>query len=687
MNHGEVSALSPRRIGRGARKLVLPIALMLPTSIQAIEFSKGDVFGSFDTTLSYGIGVRMSDRNPNTVGAANGGTGFSVNVDDGNLNYDSGDIFSNVIKFTSEFELNYKDVGAFVRGTGFYDFENKEGDRARTKLSDRARDLVGSRARFLDAYGWYRFDVGDSPGEVRIGEQVLSWGESTFIQNGINSINPVNVSALRVPGSEIKEALVPVPMVVLTMAPTDNTSFEFFYQLDWERTEIDPPGSYFSTNDFVGQGTINQGGDRVVLGRGTYPDGAIPGNGFRSVADTFQAVPRAGTREPSDSGQFGVAFRILAPALNDTEFGLFFIKNHNRLPLVSGITGTPQGALAARAIATSTGGQVAGTVLQALTQGATQAQATQQGIAVGQTLGQTSEQATVIAETTAEQGALDAVSLGAITDAATDAYARTAFYRTEYPEDIKLFGASFNTQLGTTGIALQGEMSYRWDVPVQINTIELIGAVLGAIEPTAANANQIGNFSGQFETDVPGFTELDILQFQTTATKVFGPIWRANSAVLVGEVGVTHILDYPSQSAGGPNDKGLRLNGPNTELGGNPALVPGANQAFAGQQLGPEHFVSETSWGYQLRGQLLYNNAIGPINLLPHIAWRHDVDGISPGPGENFLQGRKAILVGLGATYLASWRADLSYTEFFGAGDFNLLGDRDFVSASISYSF
>ena len=41
---------------------------------------------------------------------------------------------------------------------------------------------------------WKGFDVGDNAGDVRFGNQVLSWGESTFIQGGINTINPIDVS-------------------------------------------------------------------------------------------------------------------------------------------------------------------------------------------------------------------------------------------------------------------------------------------------------------------------------------------------------------------------------------------------------------------------------------------------------------------------------------------------------------
>jgi hypothetical protein len=649
------------------------VVLGISTPVRAIDIGKGELLGSLDTTLSYGLSTRVAERDSRLVSVANGGAGYSSNVDDGNLNYDNGDIFSNVIKATSELEINYRDIGAFLRGTAFYDFETQDGDTRRTNLSSRALDLVGARARLLDAYGWYRFELGNVPGEIRVGNQVLSWGESTFIQNGINSINPVDVTALRVPGSELKEALLPLPMVVLNFATTTNTSLELFYQWEWKETEIDPPGSYFSGNDFAGEG-----GDRIILGRGTYADGARSDGSFAPVSNTFQAVPRAPDREASNSPQFGVAFRWLVPRLNDTEFGFYFFRNHSHLPIVSGVTGTLSGAQAAGGIQNSSGAQVA---VAAITTGVDQA------VALGQSLGQTQDQARVIAEQAVAEGTMGDRTTGAITDAVIDAYARTAFYRTEYPEDIETLGASFNTQLGTTGWALQGELSYRKDVPVQINTLEILGAVLGAIDSDAAMANQLGDFSGRFETDVPGFAELDILQVQTTASRLFGPTFGANEAVLIGEVGVAHVLDYPSQTTGGPNGNGLRLNGPNTGLGGNAALVPEPNQAFAGQVLGSEHFVSETSWGYQIRGQLIYNNAIGPVSLLPRIAWRHDVNGISPGPGESFLEGRKAVSLGLAATYLNSWRADLGHTNFFGAGKFNLLNDRDFVAASISYSF
>jgi len=670
---------------------VLALGALASPGVPALEFSGGEgVSASLDTTVTYGISSRVSGRDERLVGVANGGRGWSTNIDDGNLNYDSGSLTGNRFSISSELEVNYRNFGLFARATGFYDFENAEGDRARTDLPGAADHLVGKRIRVLDAYGWLSSsEDAEHPWEIRVGNQVLSWGESTFIQNGINVINPVDVNALRAPGSRLRDALLPVPMVWGSISPTENTSLEGFYQLQWKEIEIDPAGSYFSGNDFA-----SPGGDRVILGRGAYGDGALPDGGFKPVEDTFQAVPRAPDRRASDTGQWGLALRLFSEGLGGTEFGLYFLNTHSKLPLVNGITGSAQGALAAARIAgppddpsAGTGALVAGTTLAALARGLPPEQAIQAGIQAGVAAGQTPNQAQVIAAQAAEEGAVGPKTVGAITDAAVDAFARTARYRVVYPENIKTIGASFNTELGTTGWALQGELSYKLDVPMQVNTIELIGALLGAINARAAEANQLGNFLGQYGREIPGFITEDVLQFQVTATRLFGPVLGADALAVIGEVGVTWVPGLPDQDKGGPAGKGLRLNGPNTGLGGNPDLAPGANQPFAGQWLGPDHFVSEVSWGYQIRAQLEYNNALGPVTLRPRLAWRHDVDGISPGPGENFLEGRMAVSLGLSADYLSQWSADLSYTNFFGAGAFNLLNDRDYVAFSLAYSF
>ena len=89
----------------------------------------------------------------------------------------------------------------------------------------------------------------------------------------------------------------------------------------------------------------------------------------------------------------------------------------------------------------------------------------------------------------------------------------------------------------------------------------------------------------------------------------------------------------------------------------------------------------------QLAGRLEYNNAIKGVNLAPRFSWAHDVSGLSPGPGGNFIEGRKALTVGLAGTFQNSWEVDLSYTRFSGGDRYNLINDRDFIATSLKYSF
>jgi hypothetical protein len=93
---------------------------------------------SWGNTVSYGLGSRLSDPDSRLIGIAAGGTAFSVNGDDGNLNYGKG-VFTNAVKLTSELQWSYRGIGGFVRAFGFYDYEAETADRVRTELSNAAK--------------------------------------------------------------------------------------------------------------------------------------------------------------------------------------------------------------------------------------------------------------------------------------------------------------------------------------------------------------------------------------------------------------------------------------------------------------------------------------------------------------------------------------------------------------------
>lgn len=308
-------------------------------SANAISFESesGEVKGSFDTTLSAGAAWRMQDRDPSLIGITNGGTSRSVLEDDGNLNYNKGGVIYSAIKASHDFVLDYRNYGMFLRGVYFFDPVND----TRNFLGPEARDRMVSDAEMLDAYVRGSFDVGGRNLNARAGSQVVSWGESTFIPNGVNVINPVDVTKLRVPGAEIKEGLIPTNMLWLSQEAAQNSAVELVVLANFDKTRIDPRGSFFSTNDYV-----SDDGDVAYTGFGRRKDQHYP-LVSPLISDGQAWIPRAPDRMPSDHGQFGVALRHFMPELGNTEFGIYYLNYHSRVPLISGIRGSSSSLLAA----------------------------------------------------------------------------------------------------------------------------------------------------------------------------------------------------------------------------------------------------------------------------------------------------------------------------------------------------
>ena len=622
--------------------LVISLGGFLPVlPAGALEFGNDQFDGSLDTTISHGFAIRVEKRNPRLAADING--------NDGNLNFGRS-IVSNASKITVDLDISTPTFGVFLRGKGFLDFENQNSSRDRTPLSDEALKAVGKDVELLDAYVTSYFDVGDAAVDVRLGKHVLNWGESTFIPNGINAINHVDLGSLRLPGSELREALLPVNMVSMSVAPNDVLSVEGFYQFDWQKTEIDAVGSYFSTTDYAGPGAR-----KAVITSDQFVALGVTDQGFgfgeqltRAInadlgADLpqqlvfdpdFASVLRGPDGAPPDSGQFGFAIRYLAEDFNQTEFGFYFMNYHSRLPVVGAQTGTAEGIAAglAAAGAISTGTETRTAVSAAFPPDQVQAAVT-----------------------------------GIATALAIDRYADSGNYILEYPSDIKLYGLSFNTVLGASGWAIQGEFSHRRDAPLQ--KAERVVFFEGLQPIFAALATQSVPADYQ-QRRLQGYFRRNVSQVQATATKVFGPVLNSDSLALVAEAAVMHVHNMPDTPIESPAGGVLPPPPARTAAG---VFPKGAADADA------------TSWGYRIATRLDYNNAIGSVNLYPYGQFLHDVSGNSPAPFGPFVEGRTGLTLGVGADYLSNWEADLSYTRF--AGDGNELSDRDFVSASIKYSF
>ncbi|MEX0166960.1 DUF1302 domain-containing protein [Pseudomonas brassicacearum] len=328
------------------RRAKLPLAVSLASSLAGpafgVSFNIGEIEGQFDSSLSVGASWSTAKANKDLIGVNNGGKGLSQTSDDGHLNFKRGETFSKIFKGIHDLELKYGDTGVFVRGKYWYDFELKDEHRLYKDISDnnRKEGAQSSGGQILDAFVYHNYAIADQPGSVRLGKQVVSWGESTFIQGGINSINPVDVSAFRRPGAEVKEGLIPVNMFYVSQSLTDNLSAEAFYQLEWDQTVVDNCGTFFSQPDVIADGCNDN--LRVLNKRSTLPAAALGAAAALGIDVNEEGVlvRRGADRDARDSGQWGASLKYMFEPL-DTEFGAYFMNYHSRAPIFSA-TGASQ---------------------------------------------------------------------------------------------------------------------------------------------------------------------------------------------------------------------------------------------------------------------------------------------------------------------------------------------------------
>jgi hypothetical protein len=433
------------------------VALVGATSTaQAVETNFGDVQIIFDTTVSMGASMRTADRETEFLPETNGGkidprgnpalgatgvaqgtlvsvvsfggapcatanfiaTGVAacngvniynnpysnydgtINADDARLNFDNGDLIGATIKANHDLQMKWQNYTVFARAVGFYDVVMNDHDvGARSELTDAALGDVGRNYELLDAFVSADYVIADLPVNLRAGKQVINWGESTFILNGLNIFNPIDVGAFRRPGSEIKEALVPVNALFGSVSLPFDVSIAAYYALDWEPFELDPSGTPFSGSDLVTLGggagsnqqlsfvtsspfsgakrncsAANGTGTKFVQTNGLVnnpllsaagPDNnnllecndnpfvayntpwpttqqerlrvayAQTMNGDGISTDTSGFLTRGNDTFASDDGTYGLRVSYYADWLGGTEFGAYYQNYHSRLPIAS----------------------------------------------------------------------------------------------------------------------------------------------------------------------------------------------------------------------------------------------------------------------------------------------------------------------------------------------------------------
>jgi len=336
--------------------LAAALVAMRMGGASAVEIQGETVYGSFDSQITTGLAMRTHGIDCQRVGDPDAsGCGGSVNtaqfanLDNGNLNYKKGDLFAAYVKGTHELLLNFpEDIKFMARGTWLYDMAASHTERS--ELTKDSFDQVARDARLLDLWVSKGFSIGDQSARVRVGNQVINWGESIFGLGGINSTNALDIQKLLVPGTQIKEAVLPAPMISFASGLGHGLNMEAYYQFQWNGSRLPPVGSYFSLTDNLGRGAEpfnvstqnpNFSGTDATSIAGSRNQGAIQSvqQGINQGAfagpptDTF-GIPLQPNQFARNSGQYGMAFHY-KPEGTQLDIGTYVMNYHDKLPVLS----------------------------------------------------------------------------------------------------------------------------------------------------------------------------------------------------------------------------------------------------------------------------------------------------------------------------------------------------------------
>lgn len=633
-------------------------------SMQNTPFAAGSfegpagIEGRWAMEVTVGASMRTKDADESLVFIGNGGQASSGTVDDGNLNYNKGDVFSSAAKVVGELELTKDNLGVFVRAKAFSDFHNRSNKvphgssnnafRPNEPLNDDGFDK-GSKfedAQFLDAYVFGDFEPLGKPLTLKMGNQVVTWGEALFVLGGVNQYSNFDSAALRRPGAQLKEVFLPIPQISANLQATDELSLETFVQLNHEKVVVDGCGTLFSQADLlncnfqgapINPGVLQEGpltidftdfddqqsfsGGGTILVNGSPADtstlGALgPITGLIGGATGLPAdlsnlnfrMAQLADRRPKDSGQVGLAARYYAGEIG-TEFGAYVVNYHQRIPNLS-LKKTPSG--------------FDGSLFNGLE--------------------------------LAGQSVVNPLS-----------------YFFDYgAENIQVAGISAATEL--FGYSVFGEVSYTKDFPAAYNTADLLKGGATGDGPLARYGDNTAFPEGSI---LSGSKPLDKIQAQVSSIALFPRRLGASQVAVIGEFG--------AQMWRGIGDPFT-----SERFGRSPAFGAGAHAAYnggdcnAGVNPNPRNcavdgYATETAFGYRILSVAQYPDALFGVTLAPRIFFSHDFKGYSA--DGVFLEDRMNLGLGVrGEIQSAKYFAEVNYSMFNDNAYFDPFKDRDFLS-------
>jgi len=326
------------------------VVVLLAGQSSAFEFNLGEWRGYMDTTFTASAAMRVE-----------GNTEFGTAPPTGRtyIFKDPGDVYSTPLSLLTDIGISKGNFGAFARAAYVYDptilgkdcdtcfrpnsyahtpgmvfpgtltpvvdpaynfapFESQFHDPALLGgpnpllypvdgIDDKAQKLAGNRFNLLDLFVYGGWDLWGHPLNVRVGKQVINWGESNIQGGGIAQMqNPRDLSKATTPGTDVKETLIPQESVYFNFGFTDNISLEAYYTWNWRESTFVGVGTFFSGFDFIGAGF--------------NPDLFVRG------------IERTSNVEPDNGGQWGINMHFIIPQWNYADLGIYWVRSHAFIP-------------------------------------------------------------------------------------------------------------------------------------------------------------------------------------------------------------------------------------------------------------------------------------------------------------------------------------------------------------------
>jgi len=767
------------------------------------------VFGGFSDLCLNNVGTVCINMPLDTATGAYSG---SINTDDGRLNFDSGDLTGGALKLTADITASKGNTTVFARINGFYDAVMDSNDSfERTNITEDSKDRAVADLQILDLYANFDGSVLGNPAQLRVGKQVINWGESTFVLGGNSNFNPIDVAALVKPGAEIKEALLPVEAIYGSVALPYDITLEA-YVGGHDPYVLPPAGTPFTDVDgffgggvggsFIGGGTGSGAGRincaykesnadalgykaRIEAAGGTYTQSSVQSRALGEAAEAYARTAygydcltanSAGARfldnkyalgstagvtseseriagrdgnfiprnfklddTPEFGDTYGVAVRWYAENLGSTEFGFYAQKYNSRIPYVGVSSKGPQVGIGTVGVETSNmnrwsqgNGPFAGLGGMRATCGSSQAGVntqlnnvaaydptgvmdltTDMGSAVHDALD--SPTYTSTAGSAARAFEMACISITKATATGTNAvgldngenyigmgYGYNELFA-EYPE-IEVVGASFATTL--LGWGVQGELAYRPDMPLQIDTDAVTisalvadctfkmygGGALSATFEGVAESKAYGNRDGKAACGAAGkfsgIQEADALNWDIGTTATFtrsNPIVNflgADIAVLLTEFAGLYVEDMED---GGRFLKGEGIKSANVCTSGSDLTLGSVFDLDPRNET--ECRATSHAYGGVILANLRYNNFLGTaLSVTPQVIYQQGIDGRAVRPAASWMESQGRAGYSVTFDYL-DLSVNVSYSDYFGDVKYNRAVDKDFAAISIKTSF